>query len=85
MTSLPESAFPYGPEGPFLDAAEVTPDDAADLPQPGYLWANTAGAVSVVTVRGTTLTVQLPAGGVLPVMVRRVRATGTTATVLLMR
>ena len=70
--------FPASNPGPFAHLDAVEASDSADLPQPGYIWARGSGAVSVVTAGGQTRTIQIEAGDILPVMIRRVRATGTT-------
>jgi hypothetical protein len=82
--------------GPYRDIVSVTPNDAADLPVAGptspispngygmpiYLFATVAGNVAVDLVDGSTRTLPVGAGfaGGIPMLVRRVRATGTTAT-----
>ena len=79
-------ANPYGGRaaplsGPATDLLPVTPDDAADLPVPALaLYVETGGAVVIDTISGDApRTVQLADTTFLPVAVRRVRATGTTA------
>lgn len=64
------------------DAASVTPNDSADLAVPNAcLYIGGSGDVNVDTIDGTTITfVGLYAGTILPVKVKRVRATSTTAT-----
>lgn len=65
----------------------VTPNDATDLAEiPKALWVSVAGTLNVVgagdvTNTGTALG-SLVVGAVVPIRVRRVRATGTTATVV---
>jgi hypothetical protein len=65
----------------------VTPNDSTDLTDiPKALWVSVAGTLNVVAVNdvantGTALGT-LPVGTLVPVRVRRVRATGTTATVV---
>jgi hypothetical protein len=67
--------------GTGYDAAAVTPADGADLAFTGRLWVGGAGNVSLDTQYGTTVTFTgVAAGTLLPVLVRRVRAIGTTAT-----
>jgi len=74
--------------GPFRDVVPVTPSDTADLPgtSPGqvavYVFATVAGNVVVDLVDGQTRTVPVGAGFTtgIPMLVRRVRATSTTAT-----
>lgn len=82
--------------GPYRDIVSVTPSDSADLPAVGpnvasggpgyglpiYLFATAAGNVAVDLVDGSQRIVPLGAGfaGGIPMIVRRVRVTGTTAT-----
>ncbi|HMO09693.1 MAG TPA: hypothetical protein PKD10_18905 [Paracoccaceae bacterium] len=67
--------------GPATDIFPVVPNDGADLPDTAVaLYIQTGGALSIVTVRGNTRTVSVADHSILPVGVRRVRATGTTAT-----
>ena len=67
-------------ESPAVWAAEVTPDDDADLEFVARaLWVGTGGALKVTTAKGSTVTFNVPGGGVLPVQVSRVFATGTDA------
>ena len=70
-----------GLESQARHAAAVTPDDGADLePHARGLYVGAAGDVSVTTIGGDSVTFQgVPAGAVLPVLVARVSATGTTA------
>lgn len=71
-----------GLTAPAEDAFAVTPNDGADLASVTRgLWIGVAGDVSVVTLKGTTVTLKgAPSGSLIPVRVARVRATGTTAT-----
>lgn len=70
-----------GLTGPATDILPVTPDDGTDLSHVALaLYAETGGSVSFVTVAGNERTVTLPDFATLPVGVRRVKATGTTAT-----
>lgn len=68
-------------------AADVTPANGADLPNPGRIFiGSTSGgaAVKVDTFGGQTVTfATVIAGTMLPVAVRRVYSTGTTATNLI--
>lgn len=73
----------YSPTFPMYpgDAATVTPSDAFDFPTPSIIYVGGGGNVNVTTAQGTTLVfVGLMAGQVLPVQVKRVWATSTTAT-----
>ena len=75
----PTPTYPMYPE----DAAAVTPSDTTDLPQFSVIFVGGAGNVKVTTAQGSAVTFSgLNAGTVLPVRVRRVWATGTTATLL---
>lgn len=64
------------------NAAVVTPSDTVDLPTGvGMLYIGGAGNVNVDTASGqTVLFNSVTAGSRLPVLVKRVRATSTTAT-----
>ena len=69
-----------GPAGPATDILPVTPDDGADLPAvASALWVETGGTVVIDTLHGQARAVAVAGPGLLPVAVRRVRATGTTA------
>jgi hypothetical protein len=58
----------------------VTPDDGVDLPVEAYaLCVAVGGALAVDRLDGQTVTITVPAG-VIPIVVQRVRSTGTTAT-----
>lgn len=74
-----------GIDGPANNAAAVTPSDSADLPNTARaLFIGGAGNVSVDTVGGQESVVfeGLAAGTILPVRVKRVNTTGTTATAI---
>ncbi|WP_114965258.1 spike base protein, RCAP_Rcc01079 family [Alkalilacustris brevis] len=67
--------------GPATDLLPVAPDDAADLPEMAMaLFIETGGSLRVVTRRGETREVMLEDQTLLPVAVRRVLESGTTAT-----
>lgn len=72
-----------GLASPSVNASVVTPDDATELAYVTRgLYVGGAGALSVI-MRDETEAVTfagLPAGSVLPIRVKLVRATGTTAT-----
>ena len=66
-------------------AAAITPSNTVDLPTPAYaIYVGGAGNITLDTVGGETsvLLTAVPAGTVLTLAVKRVRATGTTATAL---
>lgn len=70
-------------DAPAKNAAAVTPSDSADLGDVAVaLYVGGAGDVSVDTVGGQESIVfsSMSAGTILPVRVKRVNATGTTAT-----
>lgn len=63
-------------------AADVTPNDGADLPSGVFarITATGAGNIRVTCSGGGTVTLAIAAGGILPVFVDRVLASSTTAT-----
>lgn len=68
---------------PAMEAAAVTPSDSADLPNGicRALYVGGAGDLVVDTANNTSITFTgAVAGSILPLNVKRVRATGTTAT-----
>ena len=68
-------------ESPAWSAASVTPADGTDLPKLfAKITAVTAGTIVVIASGGGQVTMAIAAGGLLPVFVDRVLATGTTAT-----
>lgn len=69
------------PSDPAVTLNEVTPDDAADLPQATLaLNVATPGTVRVTMVDGTVGDLSIHPGHAMAVRVTRVWATGTTAT-----
>lgn len=63
------------------NAAAVTPSDSTNLTNRGILYVGGAGALSIITAGGQTVTLPaVAAGTILPIQVSRVRVTGTTAT-----
>lgn len=71
--------FPMYPAG----AAAITVNDAVDLPQVSVVFVGVGGNVKVTTANGDVVTFNgVLAGMVLPVQVRRVWSTGTTATTM---
>lgn len=71
---------------PGASTVAVTPSNSADIAQlnneyPRALWVGGAGDVAVVTPDGVASTiVGVTAGTLLPIQVRRVNSTNTTAT-----
>lgn len=67
--------------GPAHDILPVTPSDSVDLIHVALaLYVQTGGNLAIVTEAGTTRTVAVADFSILPVGVRRVNLTGTTAT-----
>ena len=63
------------------DAAAVTPSDSADIRPTRGLFVGAAGNIKVDMALGTTLTFTgVQAGSILPIQVKRVYSTDTTAT-----
>jgi len=62
----------------------ITPSDTVDLPFPTQgLWVGGAGDVAAVFPNNVALVfAAVPAGSWLPLIVRRINATGTTATTI---
>ena len=73
-----------GPDGPAVRCFAIAPDDEDDLPElVRGLYVGGGGAVAIVDAEGgTTVFAGVPSGSVLPVRVRQVRSTDTTATAL---
>ena len=66
--------------GPATDLLPVAPDDITDLPILALsLFIEQGGSLRMITRRGETRQVQVDDQTLLPVAVRRVLATGTTA------
>lgn len=66
--------------GPATDLVPVTPSDSTDLPVVAVaLLIETGGQVRFISQAGHIRTVTLAEGAILPVGIRRVLATGTTA------
>jgi len=69
---------------PHADA--VTPSDSEEYASPVSIFVGTAGDVSAVPalpIGASAVTVTVAAGGFVPFLVRKVNATGTTATDIL--
>lgn len=73
------------PTGSITDAAAVTPADSALTDAPTRaVYVGGAGNLAVTFVDGTTVTfVGVPAGTLLPIAVKEILATNTTATSIL--
>lgn len=67
--------------GPATDILPVTPSDVTVFPNVAIaLYVETGGTVSLVTVAGGIRSVTVADQSILPVGVRQVNSTGTTAT-----
>jgi hypothetical protein len=79
MSNIAQSA--HGSD-PAYYAASISPSNDTDLTNPvRAIYIGGAGAVVITTVAGTDVTFSgLPAGMILPVRAKRVKAAGTTAT-----
>lgn len=73
--------FQTGLQSPATHLSPVTPDDGTDLPMSSRA-INVAetGTVQVTTVGGSTATIYVSAGVAFPIRARRIWASGTTAT-----
>lgn len=71
----------HSTQGPATDLLPVVPDDTAELSEMAMaLFVESGGTLRVVTRRGEIREVVLDDQFLLPVAVRQVLATGTTAT-----
>jgi hypothetical protein len=65
---------------PAVFAASINPSDTVDLASPARsIYVGTTGNLSVIMYGGQTVTLNSVPVGVLPIQVKRVLATGTTA------
>lgn len=79
MNPFANRALPLG--GPAYDIVPVTTHNTNDMPTTAIaLYVEGGGTVSIVTPAGRTRQVAVTDFSILPVGVRRVRTTGTTAT-----
>lgn len=56
----------------------ITPSNSADLPREMLVMAGSDGAIALRDRKGTDITYTVTAGTILPVLGKRVLATGTT-------
>lgn len=69
-----------GLESPGYGATETTPNDSTDLPVTSRaIYVGTAGDLRVTTAGGDVVTFANLQAGILPMRVKRIHATGTTA------
>lgn len=79
------SDFPSNRAGmnPATQAFAITPNDDNDLARPARsLHIGGAGTISVIPADGSAAVALTVGQGILPLAVKRVRATGTTATAI---
>lgn len=70
-------------EAGFTRGESVTPNDSADLSNVSRLYIGVSGDVKVDTIGGSTITFKNHPVGYMPGFVKRVYATGTTASQIL--
>ncbi len=76
-------AHQRGLESPADRHVAIVPSDTLPvIPRPRALWCDTGGSLALEDAAGTVLTYTVAAGQILPFRAVRVRATGTTATVI---
>jgi hypothetical protein len=70
---------------PFNQWPSITPSDTVDLPKVTHaIWVGGTGDVAAVNQSGIVQVITaVPAGSWLPLAVKRINATGTTATAIL--
>lgn len=71
-------------DAPYTDFAAVTASDGSDQADHDAIYVGGAGDISVVDHRGTTILFKAVPLGILPVRVKRIRSTATTATNMLL-
>jgi hypothetical protein len=81
---MAQEAYPYEQpdlDDPLIGGANVTPSNTEDL---GFtsrmLYIETGGTLALVMKNGDELTITVPDSMLLPFRVKRVKATGTSAT-----
>lgn len=82
---MPAGTFLRGASQGYSDVVPVTPSDSADLARCPCLaiQAGGAGNIVMVTYEGNTRTIAVPANVIIPLKVRRILSTSTTATGIL--
>ncbi len=75
------ASFQPSQSGPAASAFAITPSDATDLAEPTRgIYVGQGGDIAVTMLEGDAVLLRsVSAGSILPLRVRRVRATGTTA------
>lgn len=70
--------FPTSPNSPALDAFVITPGAGLLAVTPRAVYVGVGGDITVTTFRGTSITLTVPDGAVLPLVVTRVTAATAT-------
>lgn len=73
--------FSTSPEAPALDAFTITAGASPLAVVPRALFIGGAGTITVTTYRGTSLTLTVPAGAIIPLAVTHVTAATATGIV----
>ncbi|SMD17129.1 hypothetical protein [Rhizobium sp. RU36D] len=75
------ASFQPSQSGPAASAFAITPSDATELAEPTRgIYVGQGGDISVIMLAGEAVVLRsVAAGSILPLRVRRVQATGTTA------
>ena len=74
-------AFPSNTTSPALDAFAITPSATALAKVPRALVIGVGGTITVTTYKGTSLTITVSAGTILPLAVTHVTAATATGIV----
>jgi len=74
------SSFGKTPVSPIRTAVAVTPHDTNELAQVSRIFVGVAGNISVILADDSSAVTFKGVQGFLPMLVKQVRATGTTAT-----
>lgn len=71
-------------QDPAVYAAAITPHDTNDLAYDiRAIYVGGAGDIALITTGGSAVTLSaVPAGSILPIRASRIKATGTTATLI---
>jgi hypothetical protein len=85
MSANPYASYAVTPDTPSPDGFAVTPSDATPFTTMARrLYVGGAGNVTLITAAGTTLLLTgVLAGSILPIQCSQVKATGTTATLII--
>ena len=76
------ATFIDGLNTPHRDAVSITPSNTIVIDDTKAVYAGGAGTLKVTTSKGNDVTFVVIAGGLLPIRVTKIFATGTTATLI---